>query len=69
MPNFLVSILYDNGPAPTHYIVENVQDHRAARKYVRTEIIGYDPGVWVEITQVPINENKPLRYPNLGGAD
>jgi hypothetical protein len=67
MPTFLVSVLYDPG-TPKHYVVENVADHRAARNHVRNNVIGYDPGVPVEVTEVPIHKNKPVRFSNLGPA-
>ena len=67
MPNFLVTLLFDPG-VPQLYVVENVADHRAARAHVRN-ILGYDPGVLVEVTQAPINDNNPVRYSNLGGSN
>lgn len=67
MPSFLVTLLYDPG-TPKSYIVENVVDFWAARKHIRENVIGYDPGVPVEVTEVPVNKNKPHRFSNLGGA-
>ena len=64
MPDFLVTVKYD-----THavYLVQDVSDHNAARKYVRETIILYDPGVPVEVTETPIDKNKTQRFSNLGG--
>lgn len=68
MPNFLVTVKYDPG-TPKSYIVENVADVRAARKHVRENVIGYDPGVPVEVTECPIHLNKPHKFSNLGGSN
>jgi hypothetical protein len=64
MSTFLVTVNYNPG-TPKTYVVENAADIYAARKHV-LEIIGYDPGVPVEITEAPINTNKPHRFSNLG---
>jgi len=64
MPSFFVEIKYDPG-TPRAYAVENVADVQAARARV-LEIIGYDPGVPVEITELPINSGKVTRFSNLG---
>lgn len=67
MNKFLVTVVYDPG-TPKSYVVEDVMDAREARAFVRDKIIGYDPGVAVEITQIPIHLNKTVRYSNLGGC-
>ncbi len=67
MPNFLVTMLYDPG-TPKSYIVEDAPDQRAARTFVRKNILGYDPGVEVEVTELPIH-NKAVKYSNLGGCN
>lgn len=64
MPDFLVTVNYNPGK-PVSYIVEGVATHEAARARV-LEILRYDPGVPVEVTQTPININKPVRYSNFG---
>jgi hypothetical protein len=65
MPTFLVTVCYDPG-TPRAFLVENVADARAARDHVRENIIGYDPGVPVEIVETPITKNTVVRYSNLG---
>jgi hypothetical protein len=64
MPSFLVEVQYNPG-TPRSFAVENVADARVARARV-LEIIGYDPGVPVEITQLPINSGTVTRFSNLG---
>ncbi len=66
MPNFLVTLLYNPG-TPKSYAVEGVVDQCAARAHV-LRILGYDPGVSVEVIELPIY-NKPVRYSNLGGSN
>ena len=65
MNKYLVTLKYDPG-TPKSYLVEDVLDAREARAVVRA-ILGYDPGVAVEVTPLPIHLNKPVRYSNLGG--
>jgi hypothetical protein len=64
MSNFLVTVKYDPG-VPKSYAVQNVQDARSARAHV-LGILGYDPGVPVEVTRLPIHKNKVHRFSNLG---
>ena len=65
MPDFLVTLKYNPG-IPRSYLVENVATHDAARLKVYN-ILFYDPGVPVEVTQTPITKNEARQYPNLGG--
>jgi hypothetical protein len=64
MTTYLVAVKYNPGLSKS-YIVEGVNSHDQARARV-VKIIGYDPGVPVEVTEVPIDKNKPVRYQNLG---
>jgi hypothetical protein len=70
MPQYLVAVVYHENkprmsPWSKFYLVEakNVYD---ARRVAR-ELHGYDPGVPVEVTETPINENKTQHFLSLGG--
>jgi hypothetical protein len=61
--NFLVTVQYDPG-TPKTYTVEGVPDARAARTHVREHVLGYSPGVPVEVRE--LNTAKVHRFSNLG---
>jgi len=67
MNSYLVTVKYEPG-TPKTYLVQNVSNHDAARARVAS-IIGYDPGVPVEVVETPINKNKPVLYSNLGQSN
>lgn len=59
MPNFLVTVkhsMYDPERKDTQYVVENVSDRWAARRHVRENIIGYDPGASLVTVELPLRE-------------
>jgi hypothetical protein len=65
MPSYLVTMKY-NEHLHRQYFVQNVEGHRAAMAYVLEHNTLYDPGVPVEVTEVPINNNKTRHFENLG---
>jgi hypothetical protein len=65
MPDFYITLHYNPG-IDTNYLVEDKPDQLAARQHLADNIIGYDPGVEVSITETPINTNPTYRYMNLG---
>ena len=67
MTNYLVTVKYNPG-TPKSYVVQDVNSHDEARAKVAS-IIGYDPGVPVEVLQAPVNKHKPVKYSNLGGSN
>ena len=65
MPDFLITLHYNPGIGK-HYFVEEQPNERAARQHLADNIIGYDPGVEVSITETPINANPTYRFMTLG---
>lgn len=65
MPDYYITLLH-NPDAPTNYLVRDQPNELAARQFLADTIIGYDPGVEVDITETPITENSTYRYSNLG---
>lgn len=59
MPNFLVTVqysMYDPERKDTAYVVENVPDKWAARKHVKENILGYEPGAPMLTIELPLRE-------------
>lgn len=60
MATFLVEVLYNPG-TPKMYIAEG-KTHREARDHVVNNIIMYDPGVPIRVTQTPINKGEVVTF-------